>query len=137
MEFVSGILLFLEYAIVLGIVAGVLTLAVMYIIDVAQTSHAIRRNYPVIGRFRYLFEDIGDFFRQYFFAMDREEMPFNRAERSWAYRAAKGVDATVAFGSTRDLNRVGTVIFVNCPWPTLDQDTAPTAACTIGLEIAP
>ena len=46
---------------------------------------------------------MGEFFRQYFFAMDREEMPFNRAERAWAYRAAKGVDSTVAFGSTRDL----------------------------------
>jgi hypothetical protein len=46
---------------------------------VTQTKHAIRRNYPVIGRFRHSFEAIGEFFRQYFFAMDREEMPFNRA----------------------------------------------------------
>ena len=39
--------------------------------------------------------------------MDREEMPFNRAERSWVYRAAKHVDTTVAFGSTRDLRPAG------------------------------
>ena len=62
----------------------------MYVIDVRQTQHAVRRNYPVIGRFRYLFEHLGEFFRQYFFAMDREELPFNRAERAWVYRAAKG-----------------------------------------------
>ena len=38
-------------------------------------------------------------------AMDREEMPFNRAERSWVYRAAKNEDSTVAFGSTRTCGR--------------------------------
>jgi hypothetical protein len=61
---------------------GVLTVIVLFIIDVTQTKSAIRRNYPVVGRFRYLFEHAGEFFRQYFFAMDREEMPFNRAQRS-------------------------------------------------------
>ncbi len=75
---------------------GVLTVIVMFIVDVTQTKHAVRRNIPVIGRFRYLFEHMGEFFRQYFFALDREEMPFNRAQRSWVYRAAKGVDSMVA-----------------------------------------
>jgi hypothetical protein len=82
---------------------GILVVIVMYIVDVNQTEHAIRRNFPVIGRFRYLFESLGEYFRQYFFAQDREEMPFNRAQRSWVYRAAKDIDTTVAFGSTRDL----------------------------------
>ena len=72
---------------------------VMYFVDRNQTKQTIRRNYPVIGRFRYLFEHVGEFFRQYFFAMDREELPFNRAQRSWIYRAAKNIDCTVAFGS--------------------------------------
>jgi len=115
---------------VLGV--GALVVVVFYVIDRTQTAHAIRRNYPVIGRFRGWFEELGKFFRQYFFAMDREEMPFNRAERSWAYRAAKGVDNTSAFGSTRDVMRPGTAIFVNCPWPTLDQDASPTSPVTIG-----
>ncbi|MDX1515327.1 MAG: FMN-binding glutamate synthase family protein [Woeseiaceae bacterium] len=100
---------------------GVLAVIVIFIIDVTQTKHAIRRNFPVIGRFRYMFEHMGEFFRQYFFALDREEMPFNRAQRSWAYRAAKGVDNTVAFGSTLALTP-GTPIFVNCPYPTLAED---------------
>ncbi|NVK43230.1 MAG: FMN-binding glutamate synthase family protein, partial [Oceanospirillaceae bacterium] len=56
---------------------------VMYQIDRHQTRHSIRRNYPLVGRFRYMFEHLGEFFRQYFFAMDREEMPFNRAQRNW------------------------------------------------------
>ena len=86
----------------------------------------------MIGRGRYAMEHIGEFFRQYFFAMDREEMPFNRAQRSWAYRAAKNVDNTVAFGSTRDLSPEGTVLFVNCPFPTLDEDAAEPADITFG-----
>src|SRR5260370_39952952 len=63
--------------------------------------------------------------------MDREEMPFNREQRNYVYRAAKNVDTTVAFGSTRDLRRVGTVMFVNCPLPTLDTDAVETSAVTI------
>ncbi len=111
---------------------GVLVVVVMYVLDVTQSAHAVRRNYPVIGRFRYLFEHLGEFFRQYFFAMDREELPFNRAQRSWCYRAAKNLDNTVAFGSTRDLRVPGTVLFVNCPYPTLDEDAVDPRPVTIG-----
>ena len=106
--------------IVLAIFA--LVFIVLYILDITQTKHAIRKNYPVIGRFRYLFERLGEFFRQYFFAMDREEMPFNRALRSWVYRAAKNLDNTVAFGSTKDLTQPGTLMFVNTPYPRLEVD---------------
>ena len=123
---------FLASTFVFFIGIGVLVVIVLYIVDIGQTKHAIRRNYPVIGRFRGLFENLGEFFRQYFFALDREEMPFNRAERSWAYRAAKGVDNTTAFGSTRDLRPVGTVIFVNCPYPTLERDAVDTSPVVIG-----
>jgi hypothetical protein len=66
---------------------AVLAVIVMFIIDVTQTSSAIRRNYPVVGRFRYFFEHIGEFFRQYFFAMDREELPFNRQHRRLRFHA--------------------------------------------------
>ena len=117
---------------VLAIGIGVLVVIIFYIIDVSQTSQAIRHNYPVIGRFRYFFEHLGVFFRQYFFALDREEMPFNRAQRSWVYRAAKGLDSTIAFGSTRDLHPTGTVLFVNCPFPMLDRDTVHAEPLTIG-----
>ncbi len=105
---------------------------IMYQIDKRQTAHTIRRNYPLLGRFRYLFETLGEFLRQYFFAMDREEMPFNRAQRSWVYRAAKNIDNTVAFGSTRDLRKPGTYYFLNCPFPTLSEDAASTQPMRIG-----
>ena len=111
---------------------GLLAVVVIFIIDITQTKHAIRRNFPVVGRFRYIFEHMGEFFRQYFFALDREEMPFNRAQRSWAYRAAKGVDNTVAFGSTLNLTPPGTPIFVNCPYPMLDDEMLPPHPQRIG-----
>lgn len=132
MELVTDILNIFSALIVIALGLGALAVAVMYVVDITQTTHAIRRNFPVVGRFRYGFETLGEFFRQYFFAMDREELPFNRAERSWAYRAAKGVDSTVAFGSTRDLRPVGTPIFVNAPYPDLDESHRPTAPLTIG-----
>ena len=111
---------------------GVLAVVIMFVLDISQTKQAIRRNYPVIGRFRYWFEELGTFFRQYFFAMDREELPFNRAERSWVYCAAKNISNTTAFGSTRDLRSTGTILFSNCPYPTLGEDAAAVEAVTIG-----
>ncbi len=119
---------------IFAIGAVVLVVIVLFIIDVTQTQHAVRRNFPVVGRFRYLFEHMGEFFRQYFFSMDREEMPFNRAQRSWTYRAAKDISNTVAFGSTRDLNPIGTVLFVNCPYPTLASDASQPEEITLGTD---
>ena len=118
------------FVFVIGTVA--LFVVILFVLDVTQTSQAIRRNYPVIGRFRYLFERLGEFFRQYFFAMDREELPFNRSQRTWVYRASKNVTNTRAFGSTRDLRPPGTILFVNCPFPTLDVDAVATRSVTIG-----
>ncbi len=112
--------------------AVLLLILVLFVIDITQTKHSVRRNFPVIGRFRYVFENMGEFLRQYFFAQDREEMPFNRAQRSWVYRAAKGVDDTIAFGSTLNVNHTGTPIFVNCPFPTLEEDAAADKPLSIG-----
>jgi len=130
--FLLNTLEILAFLFVAFIGISIVFIIIIYIIDRNQTVHAIRRNYPVIGRFRYWFEHLGTFFRQYFFTMDREELPFNRAERSWVYRAAKNISNTVAFGSTRDLKPSGTVIFVNCPFPTLGKDAVEARPVTIG-----
>jgi glutamate synthase domain-containing protein 2 len=140
MEIMSGqfaslvmpVMQFLQSLFVLLLGTLVIAVIVIYFLDVTQSKHAIRRNYPVVGRFRYFFEHLGEFFRQYFFAMDREEMPFNRAQRSWVYRAAKNIDTTIGFGSTRDLTVPGTVIFANCPFPTLGEDAVPPGDVVIG-----
>lgn len=113
-----------------------LTAAVFFVIDRVQTGDAIRRNYPVIGRFRHLFSQLGEFFRQYFFAMDREELPFNRAQREWVGRAGAGKGNTVAFGSTRNLQVPGTPIFVNAVFPPLDDQYARSEPMRIGPTAA-
>lgn len=117
----------------------VLGLASIYILillvkDKLQKRDAILHNYPVIGRFRYLFSTLGEFFRQYFFAMDREEMPFNRAEREWVEKSSAGVDNTVAFGSTKNISPPGTPLFVNCPFPTLDEQAIQVPPLIIGPD---
>lgn len=119
-------------AFILAVGAATLALVIVYIADVSQTKQAIRRNYPVIGRLRYQFEELGKFFRQYFYASDREEMPFNRAQRAWVYRAAKNIDNTVPFGSTRHMESPGTIFFVNDTFPKLDDDTSPARPLVIG-----
>lgn len=121
-------------AVLLIVLAGcfLLWLVIAFIIDITQSQHAIRRNYPVIGRFRYFFEHLGGFFRQYFFAMDREELPFNRAQRSWVYRSAKNVDSTVPFGSTDSMTGYGRVFFVNTAFPTLGEQVVEPNHVIIG-----
>lgn len=111
---------------------GLLSIAVMYWHDVHQTAHAILRNFPVIGRMRYRFERLGEYFRQYFYASDREEQPFNRAQRSWVYRTAKGLGGLISFGSTNDINQPGAYIFVNSSFPILEEEKTAMPPITIG-----
>ncbi|MDE2570277.1 MAG: FMN-binding glutamate synthase family protein [Sphingomonadales bacterium] len=118
------------FIVVIGSAAALLV--VLFFLDISQTRDAVRRNYPVIGRFRAIFSGLGEFFRQYFFAMDREEMPFNRAQRDWVARAAADEGNTVAFGSTRNLLHPGSVIFLNCPYPTLEEDAVEMQRLLIG-----
>ncbi|MGB2201119.1 MAG: FMN-binding glutamate synthase family protein [Pseudooceanicola atlanticus] len=132
MGFVGSALEYLALLFLLVIGIGALTLLVLFILDRTQTDDAIRRNYPVIGRFRYFFSTLGEFFRQYFFAMDREEMPFNRAQREWVYHSSSGKGNMVAFGSTRNLSIPGTPIFVNASFPPLDDQFAATKPLVIG-----
>lgn len=124
---------------VLQVSLGVLIVVVVggglvywYVQDITQKKHAILRNYPVIGHLRYFFEQLGEYFRQYFFLGDREEMPFNRATRGWVYRLAKNEGGVIGFGSTYDLHQPGALLFVNAGFPVLEEDQAPTPPLIIG-----
>ena len=132
MGFAVSVLNFLALAFVWVLGALAALVLILYIIDRTQRSDAIRRNYPVIGRFRHIFSTLGEFFRQYFFAMDREELPFNRAQRDWVEHAANGEGNTIAFGSTRNLGVPGTAIFTNAPFPPLDDQFASSEPMMIG-----
>jgi len=134
--FITTFLAVMAALFVFAVGVGVLLIAILYLIDITQTQHAIRRNFPVIGRLRYRMEHLGVFFRQYFYAMDREEMPFNRAQRAWVYRAAKNLDNTQPFGSTRDLRPPGALLFANATFPMLETATGPTSPLMIGPDCA-
>ena len=114
---------------VLGILAA--AIIILFLIDVSQTKDTVRRNYPVLGRFRGVFSKLGEFFRQYFFAMDREEIPFNRAQRDYINDVCDDGHETVPFGSTKVLGP-GTPIFANGLFPKLDGEHTPKPAFIIG-----
>ena len=103
-----------------------------YVQDITQKKHAILRNYPIVGHLRYFFEQLGENFRQYFFLGDREEMPFNRATRGWIYRLAKDEGGVIGFGSTYDMHQAGALIFVNAPFPVLEDERLATPPLAIG-----
>jgi hypothetical protein len=96
---------------VLSVSAGTLLAIVLFVLlvfwyvkDITQKKHTVLRNFPVIGRLRYFFEQMGEYFRQYFFTGERDEMPFNRATRAWVYRLAKDEGGIIGFGSTYNLH---------------------------------
>lgn len=82
----------------------ILAIAVM---DTFQKKHTIKKNYPVVGRLRYLFESVRPEFRQYFFEGELDGKPFNRRQRSIVYQRAKNQKQTISFGMQDDPNRIG------------------------------
>jgi glutamate synthase domain-containing protein 2 len=120
-----GIGTLIGFALIFGLVF-------LFISDITQKKHGVLRSYPVVGHLRYFFEQLGDYFRQYFFSGDREEMPFNRATRAWVYRLAKNEGGVIGFGSTYDLHQPGALIFVNHPFPVLEEERLPTPSLLIG-----
>ena len=78
-------------------VAGALSLLGVW--DLVQTRHTLRRNFPVTGNFRYLFESVRPMLRQYIVEGDNEELPFSHNERAIVYQRAKLEQETRAFGS--------------------------------------
>jgi glutamate synthase domain-containing protein 2 len=131
----SGVMSILSVGIgTLLAIAAVAVFVFWFIEDVTQKKHAVLRNYPVIGRLRYFFEKQGEYFRQYFFAGDRDEMPFNRATRAWVYRVAKQEDGggVIGFGSSYDIKAPGAILFVNAPFPVQEWEKQPTPPLTIG-----
>ena len=90
----------------LGLVAAV----VVY--DLVQTKHAILRNFPIIGHFRYILESVGPELRQYIVTDNNAERPFNRDERTWVYTSAKKENNYFGFGTDNELEQVESYLIV-------------------------
>jgi glutamate synthase domain-containing protein 2 len=82
-------------------------LVMMGIYDIFQKRHTLRRNFPLIGRFRYILESIRPEIMQYFVETDTEGRPLNRILRSVVYRRAKGETDTEPFGTQMDIYHSG------------------------------
>jgi len=130
---VSGLLNMLHVSVgaILALVLFVLVIF-WFLRDITQKRHTVLRNFPIIGHLRYFFERLGEYFRQYFFLNDREEMPFNRATRGWVYRLAKDEGGIIGFGSTYNNQENGAILFVNDPFPVLEEEKLPTPPLVIG-----
>ncbi len=79
-----------------------IVLALVAIRDIVQRRHTISHNFPIMGHLRYMLEHIGPELRQYIVANNREELPFNRRERSWIYSSSKKENNYQGFGSDQE-----------------------------------
>jgi glutamate synthase domain-containing protein 2 len=75
--------------------------------DMLQTRQSVRRNFPVVGRLRYVFEDLRPKIQQYFVESDTDGAPINRNDRSVIYQRAKKQIDTVPFGTQMDVYAEG------------------------------
>ncbi len=76
-------------------------------VDIFQTRQSIRRNFPVIGNFRYMLEKVRPEIMQYFVETDTEGRPINRLYRSVIYQRAKKENSTSPFGTQWDVYHPG------------------------------
>jgi len=80
--------------------------------DLTQRTHAILRNFPIVGHFRYLFEAVGPELRQYIVTGNNEERPFSRDQRRWVYASSKHQNNYFGFGTDNDLEQSSSYIIV-------------------------
>ncbi len=100
-------------------------LFLMGIADMFTKRHTIVRNFPLIGRFRYLFENIRPEIYQYFIESDIDGRPFNRTHRSIVYQRAKKELDTVPFGSKLDAHELAYEWLEHSMYPVSFEDREP------------
>ncbi|WP_298303915.1 FMN-binding glutamate synthase family protein [Flavobacterium sp.] len=82
-------------------------LILMGLYDMYQSKKTIRRNFPLLGRMRYLLESLGPEIRQYFVETDLDGKPFNRLQRSIVYQRSKKESDSMPFGTQLDVYQDG------------------------------
>ncbi len=95
----------------------VVPIAFIGLVDVLQKKQAIRRNYPLLGRLRYLMETLRPAIQQYFVESDLNGRPFSRRKRSLVYQRAKKVKETVPFGTQVDVYSEGYEWMIHSSYP--------------------
>ena len=104
--------------------ATLIPLLALFVHDRYISTDNVLRNFPVIGRLRYLLIEIGPELRQYIVAGNREEAPFNREEREWIYRSARGENNYFGFGTDDQIYGIGYPIIKHAMFPHGDTSFA-------------
>lgn len=104
--FVAGIGYFIWPPFWLGMLI-VIPIVLLGIYDMTQKRHAIMRNFPVLGRGRYVMEEWRPKLYQYFIESDTSGTPINRISRSVVYQRAKDTRDTTPFGTQLDVYAEG------------------------------
>ena len=101
-------------------IVGILAVLLAVVLhDILQKKHAIIRNFPIIGHFRYWLEAVGPELRQYIVTNNDEERPFSRDQRRWIYSSAKRENSNFGFGTDNDLDSpTNYVIIKQAAFPT-------------------
>src|SRR5262249_48641356 len=99
-------------------------IVVVVVHDLTQRKHAILRNFPIIGHFRYLFEAVGPELRQYIVTSNTEERPFSREQRSWVYASSKNENNYFGFATDNDLELLPNYLIIKHPPFPLDSPHA-------------
>lgn len=102
---ISGLVFIKWEFIFLGVIF--FPLIAMGLYDMFQSKHTIRRNFPLLGRMRYLLEELGPEMRQYFIETDTAGKPFNRLQRALVYARCKKENSTKPFGTQLDVYDIG------------------------------
>lgn len=97
-----GLLAFLFSTQWLWLLLVLLPIILLGFYDMVQKKHAIMRNFPILGRGRYIMEWLRPKMYQYFIEPDTDGRPFNRINRSMVYQRAKKVLDTAPFGTQLD-----------------------------------
>lgn len=92
---------------ILWLFAVLLPLIAIGVYDMHQSEHSLRRNFPLVGRGRWIMEAVRPFVRQYFMESETDGAPVPRIFRSVVYQRAKGHIDTVPFGTKVDTYRNG------------------------------
>lgn len=103
--FIISLIAYFYFKIGLFLVIILLILLLIGIANSSQHKHAILRNFPVLGYFRYFFESVAPEIQQYFIERNTDGKPFSRSERSLVYQRAKNISANTPFGTQLDINQ--------------------------------
>lgn len=101
-------------------------LFLIFLRDIFQKKHTIQHNFPLVGHIRYFLESFGPELRQYIVANNREELPFNRQQRTWIYASSKTENNMQGFGTDQDIHEPGYVFIKPAMMPFRLDDKHPS-----------